>query len=51
MWRRVVDTPLSERAVSGPPKAGRSLGWEAEGLVLEEDSIRDAAKPQGISLP
>ena len=43
-----MDTPLSERAVSGLPKAGRSLGWEAENLVLEEDSM--AAEPQGASV-
>ena len=51
MWRRVVDITLSERAVSGLPKAARSLRWETEDLVLEEDSIREAAEPQGISLP
>ena len=50
-WRRLVDTPLSERAVSGLPKAGRSLAGEAENLVLEEDSIREAAEPQGTSFP
>lgn len=48
MWRRVVDTPLSEEPCPGYQRQAEDR-WEAEGLVLEEDSIREAAEPQSFS--